>query len=79
MRGGVLAPKEVGWLVKRPGLRLLHVYGPEPAEIQGQAAEELLTSLTAFFAGEAGQFTTFRVADFRDEDRRVLLVVEQSC
>jgi hypothetical protein len=79
MRGGVLTPREVRRLLKRPGVRVLHVYGVEPAEVEGGAAEELLTSLMAFLDGETGRFISFRVADFRDDDRHVLLVVEQSC
>ncbi len=78
MRGGSLERRQVVRLLKRPDLRVLHVYGPEPVETDGASAQ-LVASLTAFYDGEAGPFAGFRVADFRDDARRVLLVVEQSC
>ena len=49
MRGGVLTRRAVGRLLKRPDVRVLHVYGPEPAEIEREAAEFGIT-LQAHYA-----------------------------
>ena len=72
--GGVLTRREVGRLSK--GTACLRAGASRD---RARAAEELATSLMAFFGGEAEPFVSFRVADFRDDTRRVLLVVEQSC
>ena len=79
MRGSLLTPREVKRLLKRSGLQILHVRGPEPVEVTGGKVDELVASLQAVFDGDAQPFASFRVADFRDDDRHVLLVVEESC
>src|SRR4051812_21636754 len=52
------------WPGAKRGLR------PEP---------RILTRIDEFFAGQAAPTTDFRVADFRDSDHHVLVVVEESC
>lgn len=76
MRGQAIGQREVRRLLKRDDLRVLHVYGLEPKELAGEEREALLRDLHAFYEGEASPYADFRVADFRDEGRHPLLVVE---
>jgi hypothetical protein len=39
----------------------------------------LVARLDEFFSGDAAPTTDFHVVDFRDADRHVLLVIEESC
>jgi hypothetical protein len=65
--------------LKRSDLRVLHAYGAEPVEVAGTKVKELMTSFKVFLDGDAQPCASFRVADFRDDDPHVLLVVEESC
>lgn len=79
MRGSELDPKEVRRVRQRPGLRVLHAYGPEPTEPSGAEREALLTRVEQYFAGNAPPMNEFRLAEFRHEHDGVMLVVEESC
>lgn len=79
MRGGPIDPRTVRKLLKRPGVHLLHVYGLEPRELALAEASDLVASLERFYADEAQPHTDFTVADFRDDEHNVLLVVQESC
>jgi hypothetical protein len=79
MRGGTLDQRHLRRLLKRLDVRVLHVYGPEPREVSFQNLESLLAGIDEFFRGQAAPTTDFRVADFRDSDHHVLVVVEESC
>jgi hypothetical protein len=73
MRGQRLKPKAarkvaVAWAYE---LNVAVVTGPERAG--------LLTRVEAFLDGDVPPFSHFDLGDFRDEDRRRLLVVEESC
>ena len=65
--------------LKRPGVKLLHVYGMEPRELELAEGSELVASLDSFYAGRAQPHADFTVADFRDDQHNVLLVVQESC
>ncbi len=62
-----------------PDVRVLHCYGMHPREVAGEERNELFDRLEQFFAGLAPPMSTFDVAEFRDDDRAVMLVVEESC
>ena len=79
MRGHELGPRDTRRLVKREGLRVLHVYGPQPREVSGSELDGLLERLSEFFAGEAPPTSEFRLGDFRNAKHQVMLVVEESC
>jgi hypothetical protein len=66
-------------LLKRPGLRVLHAYGPHPREVTGQERHSLLERVNRSAAGEAPPHSAFRLAEFRNEDRQVMLVIEEAC
>lgn len=60
---------------------MLHVYGEQPREVEvtGSDLARVLEDLAKFHGGEASPYADFCVAEFRDEERRHLLVVEESC
>jgi hypothetical protein len=55
------------------------VYGPHPAEVSGPEREELLARIDQHFSGEASPHREFRLAELRNGDRDVMLVVEEFC
>lgn len=66
-------------LLKRPDLRVLHSYGPYPAEVPGAERQALLERVERYFAGEAPPHRTFWLAEFRDENGHIMLVIEEAC
>jgi uncharacterized protein YbgA (DUF1722 family) len=66
-------------LLKRPELRVLHAYGLHPSEVSGAEREALLERVERYFAGEAPPHSEFWLAEFRDDDRNVMLVIEEAC
>lgn len=79
MRGAALEAKAARRLARRPGVRVVHAYGTEVAEVEGARREELLGEVESFLRGEAPQFSVFEMGDFRDADHRVMLLVQESC
>ncbi len=80
IRGGAGLPRVVlRRLLKRPDLRVLHAYGPHPAEVSDAEREALLERVERYFAGEASPHSEFWLAEFRDDDRHVMLVIEEAC
>lgn len=66
-------------LLKLAGLRVLHARGPEPIEVSGPEREALMERVEQYFAGEAPPHSAFRLAEFRNGDRAVMLVIEEAC
>src|SRR6266511_96679 len=66
-------------LLKRPDLRVLHAYGPHPIEVSGTERKAFLQRVERYFTGEAPPHSEFRLAEFRDDDHRVMLVIEEAC
>jgi hypothetical protein len=79
MRGHELEPKQARRLLKRPGVRVLHVDSPEPHEPRGPELQSLLTRLEGFWAGEAAPMNDFVVGDFRNSAHELMLVIQESC
>lgn len=79
MRGPAIAQRELRRLLKREDVRVLHVYGLGPVELSGPDLDSLVQRIESFFAGDAPPMSDFVLGDFRDEDRRVLVVVQESC
>lgn len=79
IRGHPIGERETRRLLKRPELRVLHVFGEQPREVTGSDLARVLQDLATFHRGEASPYADFCVAEFRDEERRPLLVVEESC
>lgn len=79
MRGGELDPKQVRRLLRRDGIRVLLVNSQDPELVVGQDLEDLLGRLEDFWSGRAQPMAEFIVGDFRNEERGVLVVVQESC
>lgn len=59
-------------------LTILHSMD-EVVLVSSQDRAELLRRVTAFLAGNAPPFSRFVLSEFRDDQRRRMLVVEESC
>ena len=81
IRGGLaqLPDRVLRRLLKRTDVRVLHAYGPDPTEITGPEREALLERVERYFAGMAPPHSQFWSAEFRDEHRNVMLVIEEAC
>lgn len=79
MRGGLLSAKQARRLLRRSEVAVLHVYGVSPRQVTGTEREALTGQIERFFAGDAPPMSYFAIAEFRDDQRRVLLVVQESC
>jgi hypothetical protein len=47
--------------------------------VSGQERHSLLERVNRFAAGEAPPHSVFWLADFRNDDRQVMLVIEEAC
>lgn len=78
-RGDGLDERDLRRLIKKHGdIRVLHSYD-RVAEVEGEARDELLARVREFWAGEAPPMRGFYLAEFRDDERRVILVVQEWC
>jgi hypothetical protein len=60
-------------------MRALHCYGMHPAEISGAELEALLVRIDDVFRGRAPRRSEFWLAEFRDDERATMLVIEEAC
>ena len=75
--------RRIARLVAAPDVRVLLAYGPDdPTEVPPIDRADLWARALPYLqdrAGAAGDHTSFVVAEFRDDRRRVLVVLEESC
>lgn len=78
-----LPVKRIEHLLHAPETRVLHVVPVEgPADVPTAEREALWQRMRPYLRDERrrpGDHTSFRVAEFRDDQRRSLLVIEESC
>jgi hypothetical protein len=79
MRGGLLTARRARRLYGRPDVAILHVYGPEPRQLTGPERDELIGKIEQFFADAAPPMTDFAIAEFRNDLRQAMIVVQESC
>jgi hypothetical protein len=79
MRGGTLAARQARRLLNRTDVPLVHVYGPDARELTGPDRAELASRIEDFFAGNAPSRSDYVVAEFRNDQRQVMLVVQEYC
>lgn len=83
--GGETPPKKrLEHLLTSPEARVLHFYGPDaPTAVALPDREALWQQVRPYLREPVvrapNDHTDFRVAEFRDEQRRSLLVIEESC
>jgi hypothetical protein len=64
----------------RAGRKVLApAHGMDVAEVIGAKRDVLLARVEEFLAGKAPAHSEFELGDFRDEDHRTVLMVEESC
>lgn len=79
MRGGLLTAKQARRLFSRPDVAVLHVYGLDPRQVTGPERDALIDRIEQFFADAAPPMTDFAIAEFRNDQRQAMLVVQESC
>jgi hypothetical protein len=79
MRGGLLTAKQARRLFRRPDIAILHVYSPDPRLVTGSERDALIDRIEQFFVGAAPPMTAFAIAEFRNDVRQAMLVVQESC
>ncbi|MPQ99577.1 hypothetical protein GB931_16965 [Modestobacter sp. I12A-02628] len=82
--GGTPPKKRLEHLLASPEVRVLHFYGPDAPTAVALPDREALWQRVRSYLREpvvraSDDYTDFRVAKFRDERRRSLLVIEESC
>lgn len=78
IRGAPLDARSARRLMLRADLLVLRAYGPRPAVGGGDERAGLFERVRQFLDGNAPRFTSFDLAEFRDDQRRVMLVVQES-
>lgn len=79
MRGSELDPKQARRLLRRHGIRVLLVNSPDPELVAEDDLEDLRCRVEDFWSGRAHPMADFLVGDFRNEERGVLVVIQESC
>jgi len=79
MRGGPLDAKQARRLMKRADVHVVRAYELNVAEVRGAERDALLARVEEFFAGNAPANSEFEPGDFRDQNHRVMLMVQESC
>ncbi|MCC2322274.1 hypothetical protein [Cellulomonas xiejunii] len=83
-RGGLCTDKRVRRLLGSPEVRVLLFYGPHgPTEVEPADRDALWQRMCRYLKEPAvrdpGDCTDFDAGEFRDDQRRTLLVIEESC
>jgi hypothetical protein len=79
IRGGLLTARQARQLFRRPDVVILHVYGPDPRQLTGPERDALIERIEQFLADAAPPTTDFAIAEFRNDQRQAMLVVQESC
>jgi hypothetical protein len=65
--------------MRRSDVRVVLAYSLEVAEVLGAERDDLLARVEEFLQGRAPAHSRFEMGDFRDPQRRVMLLVQESC
>ncbi|MEV0799248.1 hypothetical protein AB0I34_16270 [Kribbella sp. NPDC050281] len=82
MRGGELPWKRIERMIHDPQVRVLHAYQNEIRDVTPEHREEFMAMIRPYLHGKrvvADDHTDFRAGEFKDSERRSLLVVEETC
>lgn len=79
MRGGPLDAKQARRLMGRPDVHVVHAYELNVAEVRGAERDALVARVEELLAGNAPPSSDFELGDFRDQNRRVTLMIQESC
>jgi hypothetical protein len=78
-RGDLLTARQARRLLRRPDVSLLHVYGPDARQVTGSDRAVLIGRIEEFFAGNAPPRSDYVIAEFRDDQRQVMLIIQEYC
>lgn len=79
MRGPALEGKRARRAIRMPDVRVVHAYGLDLVELEGEDKVELLTRVEEYLRGEAPPYNVFELAEFRDAEGNMMLVAQESC
>jgi hypothetical protein len=83
LRGGWPLPwKRVQRLIKDPQVRVMHCYMNKVSDVRLEDRDELTARIRPYLDGRpiaVGDHTDFCAGEFKDDQRRSLLIVEESC
>jgi hypothetical protein len=82
MRGGELPWKRIERLIHDPRVRVLHADQNKIRDVSTEHREEFLATIRPYLNGKsvaADDYTDFRAGEFKDDQGRSLLVVEETC
>ena len=82
LRGGELTWKGIERLIRDPQVRVLHAYQNDIRDVTPEHRDEFMAMIRPYLDGErvvADDQTDFGAGEFRDDERRSLLVIEETC
>jgi hypothetical protein len=80
IRGGELSWTRIARLVRDPQTSVVHVYLNDVRTIAPEDREAFLQKISWYVAGPVpDDHTEFRVAEFKDDDHRSMILVEETC
>jgi hypothetical protein len=82
MRGGELPWKRIERLIHDPRVRVLHADQNEIRDVSTEQGEEFMAMIRPYLNGKsvaADDYTDFRAGEFKDDQGRSLLMVEEAC
>lgn len=83
LRGGDLPWKRIERLIHDPQVRVLHAYANEIHDVTLEHRDRFTAMIRPYLGGKrraaVDDYTDFQAGEFRDDQRRSLLVVEETC
>jgi hypothetical protein len=80
LRAGELPWKRIERLIRDPHVRVLHAYSDEIHDVNPEDREDFTAMIRPYLDGKrADDYADFRAGEFKDDQRRSLLVVEEMC
>jgi hypothetical protein len=80
LRGGELSWVRIARLIRDPQVHVVHVYLNDIREVVPEARESFLAKIRPYVDGPApDDHTDFSVAEFKDDEHRSMILVEETC
>jgi hypothetical protein len=83
LRGGDLPWKRIERLIDDPQVRVLHAYANEIRDVTLDRRDRFMAVIRPYLDGKRGasvdDHADFQAGEFKDDQRRSLLVVEETC
>jgi hypothetical protein len=83
LRGGDLPWKRIERLIDDPQVRVLHAYANEIHDVDPEHRDSFTARIRPYLDGKRSasedDYTDYQAGEFKDDQRRSLLVVEETC